>query len=117
MSASLAPCATPLQPLHLTGSSALHGSSSTMRKRGLMMVYSGSIEALLCFLALIALLFVIPLIPARVGERKGYSFAVFYVFGLFAFLPALITALVVKKRLPSENESGDRERLKSSGAI
>lgn len=67
----------------------------------------GSIETLLCFITLIAIFFVFALIPARIGERKGYSFAVFYVFGLFAFLPALITALVVKKRLPSENENSD----------
>lgn len=73
-----------------------------------------SIELLLCAIVLYIFVFVFALIPARIGERKGYSFAVFYVFGLFAFLPALITALVVKKRLLSENEGCSEERLRNT---
>ena len=66
-----------------------------------------SVELLLCAIVFYIFVFVFALIPARIGERKGYSFAVFYVFGLFAFLPALITALVVKKRPPSKDENSD----------
>ena len=35
------------------------------------------------------------LIPAIVGDAKGRSFLGFFLFGLFLFLPALITALII----------------------
>ena len=41
---------------------------------------------------LIAAVFVLAIIPARIARRKGYSFALFYWFGVAAFIPALIVA-------------------------
>ena len=63
-------------------------------------IYGGTIEEALSFIALIVILCALALLPAKIGKKKGYSFAVFYVFGLFAFLPALITALVVRRKQP-----------------
>lgn len=35
-------------------------------------------------------------IPARIASKKGYSYGLFYIFGLFGVVPALITALLFK---------------------
>lgn len=36
--------------------------------------------------------------PARVASRKGHSWFLFFVFSLFFFFPALITAYLVQDR-------------------
>ena len=36
--------------------------------------------------------------PARVARRKGHSWLLFFIFSLFLFFPALITAYVVRDR-------------------
>ena len=36
--------------------------------------------------------------PARVASRKGHSWLLFFVFSLFFFFPALITAYLVQDR-------------------
>lgn len=50
-----------------------------------------------------SVLFVIALValafwPARVARRKGHSWLGFFVFSLFLFFPALITAYLVRDR-------------------
>jgi hypothetical protein len=50
-----------------------------------------------------SILFVIVLIalafwPARVAHRKGHSFIGYFIFSLFLFFPALITAYLVRDR-------------------
>ena len=57
-------------------------------------------EFILCIILFIAVICLFASFPAKIGKKKGYSFAVFFVFGLFAFIPALITSLVVKKKEP-----------------
>jgi len=37
-------------------------------------------------------------IPSTIAKKKGYSFAGFYLFGFFFFLPALIVALCIKDK-------------------
>lgn len=61
-------------------------------------IYQGAIEEAGAFIALVIIIFLLALIPANIGKKKGYSFAVFYVFGVFAFLPALIVSLIVKNK-------------------
>lgn len=63
-----------------------------------ILVYNGTPQEILSIIALIAVVCALALIPAKIGKNKGYSFSVFFVFGLFAFLPALITSLLVKKK-------------------
>lgn len=36
--------------------------------------------------------------PARVGRHKGHSWLLFFIFSLFLFFPALITAYRVRDR-------------------
>ena len=36
--------------------------------------------------------------PARVAQRKGHSWFLFFIFSLFLFFPALITAYLVPDR-------------------
>lgn len=38
------------------------------------------------------------LIPAKMGEEKGYEFWVFYAFGFFFFIPAIIVAAVITEK-------------------
>ena len=45
--------------------------------------------------------FVLALLPAWLAGRKGYSFPLFYLFGFFCWLPAIIVAAVISdKRVP-----------------
>ena len=37
------------------------------------------------------------LIPATIASRKGQPFALWYLFGLFCFLPALVISLVISE--------------------
>ncbi len=39
--------------------------------------------------------FIFSFIIASIAQRKGYSFGGFLVFGMFAFVPALIVALIL----------------------
>ncbi|MCR4617191.1 MAG: hypothetical protein K5669_03260 [Lachnospiraceae bacterium] len=51
-------------------------------------------------LLVLAMMFIIPLfiaaIPANIAKKKGRNFAGYYLFGYFAFIPALIVTLVQK---------------------
>ncbi len=62
------------------------------------LIYHGTIGEAGAFISLVIIIFLLALIPANIGKKKGYSFAVFYAFGVFAFLPAIITSLILKKR-------------------
>jgi len=42
----------------------------------------------------------LPLIPASIASRKGHSGGLYYLFGLFFFLPALIVALLIPPKRP-----------------
>jgi uncharacterized membrane protein YqjE len=53
-----------------------------------------TIFAIVCLVVLIALAFW----PARVARRKGHSWLLFFIFSLFLFFPALITAYLVRDR-------------------
>lgn len=55
-------------------------------------------------LAILALLLAI--IPAKIASKKGYSFAGFYIFGLFFWLVALIVALCLKGNRPDKALEG-----------
>ena len=50
--------------------------------------------AILALIVVLAAIFVIPLfiatIPANIAKKKGRNFAGYYLFGYFAFIPALI---------------------------
>lgn len=56
-------------------------------------------------LLVLAAIFVIPLfiatIPANIAKKKGRNFAGYYLFGYFAFIPALIVTLL-QKPIPQE---------------
>jgi ribosomal protein L7/L12 len=43
----------------------------------------------------------LPLIPASIASRKGHSGEVYYLFGLFLFVPALIVALLIQPKTPA----------------
>lgn len=38
------------------------------------------------------------LIPAKIAQKKGYSFIGYWIFGIFLFIPALIVALVISDK-------------------
>lgn len=43
----------------------------------------------------------LPLIPASIASRKGHSGELYYLFGLFLFVPALIVALLIQPKTPA----------------
>jgi CBS domain containing-hemolysin-like protein len=47
------------------------------------------------FLIIILTLFLLPLIPAKIANKKGYSFGTWYVFGFFFFIVALPASLLI----------------------
>ena len=59
-----------------------------------MSVLLWSIVGIVAILLLLALAFW----PARVAHRKGHSGLLFFIFSLFFFFPALITAYLVRDR-------------------
>lgn len=64
------------------------------------------------------ILFLLAIIPARIASKKGYSFAGFYVFGLFLFVIALVVSLLMKDK--AENNPTNLlvyKQLLDSGAI
>lgn len=42
--------------------------------------------------------FLLAIIPMKIGKKKGYSGIVCYLFGLFVFLPALFTTLLLPEK-------------------
>ena len=61
---------------------------------------------------LLALAFIVgtigALIPAWVAERKGYSGPLFFIFGLFAWPFAMVTAFLVQDKNTDRSSPGDR---------
>ena len=53
-------------------------------------------------LGIILLGIILPLIPADIAKKKGYSFGGFYAFGFFFFIPALIVALLMENKVERE---------------
>jgi ribosomal protein S14 len=54
-------------------------------------------------------LLLLALIPAKIASNKGYSFAAFYIFGVFLWLVAIIVAAVISPR----TDALERKRLAS----
>ncbi len=73
-----------------------------------------------CGLIVLGLLFVVPLfiatIPANIAKKKGRNFAGYYLFGYFAFIPALIVTLV-QKPIPQEEIKAKSMMDKAGGRI
>jgi hypothetical protein len=47
------------------------------------------------------------LIPANIAKNKGRSFGLWWVYGFFLFLIALIHSLVMKDKSQGNNNAGD----------
>ncbi len=58
----------------------------------------------------LVILLIFSYIPAKIAEKKGYSFAFFYVFGIFFFPVALATSLV-KPNKNKKHTFGDVETI------
>lgn len=43
-------------------------------------------------------LLILAIIPAKIAAKKGYSFLAYYIFGIFFFLLALFTSLILKNK-------------------
>lgn len=43
-------------------------------------------------------LFILAIIPAKIANKKGYSFLAYYIFGIFFFLFALFISLILKNK-------------------
>lgn len=69
---------------------------------------------ILTIILIIGLTVGLAFIPAKIAQNKGYSFAGFYVLGLFFFVIALIIALVIDEKQPAapapQKSSGDIAR-------
>ena len=70
----------------------------------------------------LVLLLLIAIVPARIAKKKGYSYAGFYVFGIFVWPAALIFALCIKDRANEAAAEGANalkayKELLDSGAI
>jgi uncharacterized membrane protein len=70
----------------------------------------------------LVLLLLIAVVPARIAKKKGYSYAGFYVFGIFVWPAALIVALCIKDRTNEAAAEGANalkayKELLDSGAI
>lgn len=50
--------------------------------------------------------FLIGYIPAKIAEEKDRSFGLFFVFGLFCFVPAMIVAICIGNKYDDEKASG-----------
>lgn len=66
--------------------------------------HNGDFATIAMFLVTLACVVLLPFIPANVGKKKGYSFGLFYAFGFFAFVPALVASLVVRRRQANASE-------------
>jgi hypothetical protein len=62
-----------------------------------MLAMSGFVWAMWGIVGIIVLL-ALAFWPARVANRKGHSWFLFFVFSLFFFFPALIAAYLVQDR-------------------
>ena len=67
-------------------------------------------------LFILIILLLLAVIPARIAAKKGYSFAGFYIFGVFFWLIALIVALVLKPKDVSQ-ELLNFKKLLDQGVI
>ena len=70
----------------------------------------------------LVLLLLIAVVPARIAKKKGYSYAGFYVFGIFVWPAALIVSLCIKDRTNEAAAEGANalkayKELLDSGAI
>lgn len=54
---------------------------------------------LIVFVIFVAVLLAIAWIPASMARKKGYSFGVFYIFGFLMFLPAVVTAAMLRDKV------------------
>lgn len=57
---------------------------------------SGDVLNILTIILIVGACIGLAFIPAKIASKKGYSYSLFYIFGLFGVIPALITALLFK---------------------
>ncbi len=70
----------------------------------------------LIFILIISLLLAV--IPARIAKKKGYSYAGFYVFGVFLWLIALIVSLAIRdKNVDNSQQLINYKKLLDEGVI
>lgn len=55
---------------------------------------------------ILAGVFLMGFIPAKIAESKDRSFVLFYIFGSFCFIPALIVAACIGNKYDDERASG-----------
>ena len=69
-------------------------------------------------LFMLIVLLLLAIIPARIAKKKGYSFPLFYVFGVFFWLVALIVSLVMPdKNANNASELVSYKKLLDEGVI
>lgn len=71
--------------------------------QGMKMFGIGLIE----WIILLATMTLLAIIPARIAWKKGYSFAGYYVFGFFLFVPAIIVALLIRDKYQDNIDPAD----------
>ncbi|MDR0839023.1 MAG: hypothetical protein LBN99_05210 [Oscillospiraceae bacterium] len=64
------------------------------------------IFGLICFVVWLC----IPIIPAKIAARKGYSKGGFWVFGFFMFIPALLVAMFIPDKYAGQSGYGGQSR-------
>lgn len=62
----------------------------------------------ICFVILLILAF----IPAKIAEKKGYSFAFYYIFSI-CFFPVALISILIKKNKNKKHTTGDFETLEN----
>lgn len=70
-----------------------------------------TIILLLFVIFLIVILFVVLLIPARIANKKGYSYIGFLVFAVFFYPIALIVSLLIDDKSSYKSESDKADAL------
>lgn len=58
----------------------------------------------------LVILLILAFVPAKIAQKKGYSFAFYYIFGVLFFLFALIMSLIIKDR-NEKHTFGDVETI------
>lgn len=58
------------------------------------------------FVIFLLVLLALGWLPASMAGRKGYSFGVFYIFGVLLFLPAVVTAAMLRDKTTPAVPSG-----------
>lgn len=61
-----------------------------------------AIAVLLFAVIMLAVCFLLPVIPAKMAAKKGRSFGAWYVFGFFLWIPAIICAAVIDDRVAAQ---------------